>query len=219
MVGKRPPQLSQCSCPPWPAGMEACISNLLEPGDTFVVGDKGIWGERVADIGTRFGGAAHTTPRLSCRCRACDMSCAMRFLAAACACKQGCGSWYGTGKADFWQGIEGKPWTCCSRKAAVFSPCDWVRPARAAKVVHLKKPAGKTFSYDELKKAIEENKPAALFLCQARHAFPGAACGHTQPWSCGAAGACLRLQAVQRFQSGSTVPVPQHSGLSVHAMC
>ena len=39
-----------------PAGMEACISNLLEPGDTFVVGDKGIWGMRVADIGERFGG-------------------------------------------------------------------------------------------------------------------------------------------------------------------
>ena len=38
----------------------------------------------------------------------------------------------------------------------------------AAKVVHLKKPAGKTFSYDELKEAIEKNKPAALFLCQAR---------------------------------------------------
>ena len=45
--------------------MEACISNLLEPGDTFVVGDKGIWGERVADIGTRFGGAAHAEARLS----------------------------------------------------------------------------------------------------------------------------------------------------------
>ncbi len=38
--------------------MEACISNLLEPGETFVVGDKGIWGQRVADIGERFGGAA-----------------------------------------------------------------------------------------------------------------------------------------------------------------
>lgn len=42
------------------AGMEACISNLLEPGDTFVVGDKGIWGMRVADIGERFGGAPLT---------------------------------------------------------------------------------------------------------------------------------------------------------------
>lgn len=38
----------------------------------------------------------------------------------------------------------------------------------AAKVVHLKKEAGKTFSYDELKEAIEKNKPAAVFLCQAR---------------------------------------------------
>ncbi|KAK9842592.1 hypothetical protein WJX81_008023 [Elliptochloris bilobata] len=72
------------------AGMEACISNLLEPGETFVVGDKGIWGLRVADIGERFG----------------------------------------------------------------------------AKVVHLKKDAGHTFSYDELKEAVEKHKPAALFLCQ-----------------------------------------------------
>ena len=29
-----------------------------------MVGDKGIWGERVADIGTRFGGAARRTPAL-----------------------------------------------------------------------------------------------------------------------------------------------------------
>ena len=46
------PHMQRCS-----AGMEACISNLLEPGETFVVGDKGIWGQRVADIGERFGGA------------------------------------------------------------------------------------------------------------------------------------------------------------------
>lgn len=47
------PYTQRCS-----VGMEACISNLLEPGETFVVGDKGIWGQRVADIGERFGGAA-----------------------------------------------------------------------------------------------------------------------------------------------------------------
>jgi aspartate aminotransferase-like enzyme len=67
--------------------MEACISNLLEPGDTFVVGDKGIWGERVADIGTRFGGAAHTEARLSCRRQCMPQELHIASLAAACMCK------------------------------------------------------------------------------------------------------------------------------------
>ena len=37
----------------------------------------------------------------------------------------------------------------------------------AAKVVHLKKDAGHTFSFEELKEAVEKHKPTALFLCQA----------------------------------------------------
>jgi alanine-glyoxylate transaminase / serine-glyoxylate transaminase / serine-pyruvate transaminase len=37
------------------AGMEAAIANLVEPGETVVVGNKGIWGERVADMADRFG--------------------------------------------------------------------------------------------------------------------------------------------------------------------
>lgn len=38
------------------AGMEACISNLVEPGDKVVVGNAGIWGTRVCDMTRRFGG-------------------------------------------------------------------------------------------------------------------------------------------------------------------
>lgn len=72
------------------AGMEAAIANLVEPGETVVVGNKGIWGSRVCDMADRFG----------------------------------------------------------------------------AKVIDLKKEAGKTFSYDELKQAVETHKPAVLFLCQ-----------------------------------------------------
>lgn len=72
------------------AGMEACIANLVEPGETVIVGNKGIWGERVCDMADRFG----------------------------------------------------------------------------ANVVELKKEAGKTFSFDELKSAVEAHKPAVLFLCQ-----------------------------------------------------
>ncbi|KAL4549591.1 hypothetical protein Ndes2526B_g04596 [Nannochloris sp. 'desiccata'] len=37
------------------AGMEACIANLVEPGETVIVGNKGIWGERVCDMADRFG--------------------------------------------------------------------------------------------------------------------------------------------------------------------
>lgn len=35
--------------------MEACIANLVEPGETVVVGNKGIWGMRVADLAARYG--------------------------------------------------------------------------------------------------------------------------------------------------------------------
>ena len=38
------------------AGMEAAIANLLEPGETIVVGNKGIWGQRVNDLSGRYGG-------------------------------------------------------------------------------------------------------------------------------------------------------------------
>lgn len=40
------------------AGMEACIANLLEPGDKIVVGNNGIWGARVVDLAGRYGGGA-----------------------------------------------------------------------------------------------------------------------------------------------------------------
>lgn len=38
------------------AGMEAAIANLIEPGETIVVGNKGIWGQRVCDLAERYGG-------------------------------------------------------------------------------------------------------------------------------------------------------------------
>jgi aspartate aminotransferase-like enzyme len=37
------------------AGMEATIANLVEPGETVLVGNKGIWGARVADLAARYG--------------------------------------------------------------------------------------------------------------------------------------------------------------------
>jgi alanine-glyoxylate transaminase/serine-glyoxylate transaminase/serine-pyruvate transaminase len=38
------------------AGMEAAIANILEPGETIVVGNSGIWGQRVIDLSERYGG-------------------------------------------------------------------------------------------------------------------------------------------------------------------
>eukprot|EP00898_Chlorokybus_atmophyticus_P002968 jgi/Chlat1/3672/Chrsp24S03848 len=40
------------------AAMEAGVANIVEPGDIVVVGINGIWGERVAEMVTRFGGDA-----------------------------------------------------------------------------------------------------------------------------------------------------------------
>lgn len=41
------------------AGMEACLVNLLEPGDTAVIGVAGVFGGRMAEVATRAG--AHVT--------------------------------------------------------------------------------------------------------------------------------------------------------------
>ena len=37
------------------AGMEACLCNLLEPGDDVVVGVAGVFGERMCDVASRIG--------------------------------------------------------------------------------------------------------------------------------------------------------------------
>lgn len=37
------------------AGMEAIISNLLEPGDQALIAINGIWGIRAADMAKRYG--------------------------------------------------------------------------------------------------------------------------------------------------------------------
>ncbi|GFR47564.1 hypothetical protein Agub_g9289 [Astrephomene gubernaculifera] len=72
------------------AGMEAAIANLVEPGDKVVIGNSGIWGERVAILAQRY----------------------------------------------------------------------------HADVVEIKVTPGETFSYEALKQALEEHKPAVLFLVQ-----------------------------------------------------
>jgi alanine-glyoxylate transaminase/serine-glyoxylate transaminase/serine-pyruvate transaminase len=40
------------------AGMEAALVNVIEPGDTVVVGINGVFGERMRDIVERAGGQA-----------------------------------------------------------------------------------------------------------------------------------------------------------------
>lgn len=36
-------------------GMEAAMCNLVEPGDGVLVAVKGVWGQRAADIASRYG--------------------------------------------------------------------------------------------------------------------------------------------------------------------
>lgn len=53
--------------PPGHAGMEAAIASLVEPGETVLIGNNGIWGVRAADIATRYGGthaSSHSLPIL-----------------------------------------------------------------------------------------------------------------------------------------------------------
>ena len=70
----------------------------------------------------------------------------------------------------------------------------------AAKVVHLKKDAGHTFSFEELKEAVEKNKPTALFLCQACPAMPSL---HAHAYL------NLARQGVQHFHTVcATLPLP-----------
>ena len=49
------------------AGMEAAIASLVEPGETVLIGNNGIWGTRAADIAGRYGGAAPLSPHVSQR--------------------------------------------------------------------------------------------------------------------------------------------------------
>lgn len=72
------------------AGMEAVIANLLEPGEKIVVGNSGIWGQRVADMASRF----------------------------------------------------------------------------QAEVINLEVPAGRSVPFEQLRAAVEEHKPAVVFLVQ-----------------------------------------------------
>ncbi|XP_006875265.1 PREDICTED: serine--pyruvate aminotransferase, mitochondrial-like [Chrysochloris asiatica] len=41
------------------SALEAALINVLEPGDSFLVGTNGIWGLRAADIGERIGARVH----------------------------------------------------------------------------------------------------------------------------------------------------------------
>lgn len=49
------------------AGMDATMSNLLEPGDVILIAENGIWGERAADMATRHGKSNHCPPQFRIR--------------------------------------------------------------------------------------------------------------------------------------------------------
>ena len=53
---------------------------------------------------------------------------------------------------------------CPSCHAKILTPSS----ASAAKCVNLEVPPGTTLSYDQIKEAVVQHKPAVLFLCQVR---------------------------------------------------
>lgn len=66
------------------AGMEAAVANLLEPGEKIIVGNKGIWGERVADLAARYGGEQGLVTHAHCSRR----DCPWQFHVLPCGSKQ-----------------------------------------------------------------------------------------------------------------------------------
>ncbi len=53
------------------AGMEAAVASLIEPGETILVGNTGIWGARAAELASRYGGGLRADSILFVRC--CEM--------------------------------------------------------------------------------------------------------------------------------------------------
>lgn len=46
-------------------GMEACLTNLLEPGETVLIVKHGIWGQRAVDMATRIGANVGSFERIN----------------------------------------------------------------------------------------------------------------------------------------------------------
>ena len=53
----------------------------------------------------------------------------------------------------------------------------------AADVIELKCPPGQSFTFEEVKKAVEEHKPALLFLCQVTSDLLGTFCSQIKSMS------------------------------------
>ncbi len=137
-----------------------CIANLVEPGDKVIVGNAGIWGERVADMTRRFRGER------SVRCRR------GRAVPVTSARKPG-------HRRRTVLLLSGKDSNCARGVPSAFAPHNQLLRLRATGGVHmlvagdvieLKAPLGETFSYETLKANVEKHKPALLFLVQVRRA-------------------------------------------------
>jgi aspartate aminotransferase-like enzyme len=153
------------------AGMEACIANLLEPGDKIVVGNNGIWGARVVDLAGRYGGEAGTGQAAGaaarcgshCSCFLSTATCVRTCTMSSCSSRQ-----YQTASPGACMPAHGHHCGAhpsqSSRQCADMPPA--MPPPPAADVTELATPAGTTFSFDTLKAAVEQHKPKVLFLVQ-----------------------------------------------------
>jgi alanine-glyoxylate transaminase/serine-glyoxylate transaminase/serine-pyruvate transaminase len=120
------------------AGMEMVIANLLEPGEKIVVGNNGIWVRRPATRSLPVSSAQQPVAMLH------PLWCGDRNLSASCLTADGDACW------------------CLLQGSRV---CD-MAGRFAAEVVDLQTEAGTSFSLETLTAAVEQHKPAVLFLVQ-----------------------------------------------------
>ena len=128
------------------AGMEMCIANLLEPGETILVGVNGIWVRRGAGAWRR------RPPQRTCACCTVGAAAAGMRLAPAAARSQ----------------PPHAPTAAC-RPAALQGErvCD-MAGRFGANVVPVRVEPGRSISLQQLTEAVQQHKPAVVFLVQVR---------------------------------------------------
>ena len=159
------------------AAMEACVCNMLEPGDTILVGVNGYFGNRLCDMASRYGAKVCLAqlPGPDAREAACMMAwgratmpsvrrqrafpppaaraCA-RKTRLACATERPSGSQWIAHEVDSVADVALR--ACCVSMGRV-----------AHQVVKMNQPWGHVFTFEEIKSAVEQHKPTVLALVHA----------------------------------------------------
>jgi hypothetical protein len=154
------------------AGMECAIANLTEPGDTVVVGNKGIWVS--GGVGGWEGGRRAWNGFFSSRVTDVRGNEKEHEGGTLCLYMHSVPSLCGLCIPSNPSPLSLPPHPPALMLAHAHGRTVHPQGARVCdmaerfgnNVVELKKDAGRTFTFEELKQAVEKNKPSVLFLCQ-----------------------------------------------------